>query len=162
MQDIAINVQPPPIFLTPHLKFLVPPPKFLVPHIIFCVPPPISYINLACDATDTLLALLELLDAFHAPEKEQGREIGVGHEQVMQKRERSFYIVDLWTATGIWIQPNQQIVAKSLAAYWDGLKEKLDEWMQDWLAKRQPAPNASYSLRQMHPNPFTVHRSLTV
>ena len=55
----------------------------------------------------------------HAHEKAQGREIGVGHEQVLQKRERSFYIVDLWTATGIRIQPNQQIVAKSLAAYWN-------------------------------------------
>ena len=51
--------------------------------------------------------------------------------------------MDLWTAKGIWIQLNQQIVAKSLAAYWNGQKEKLDEWMQDWLAKRQPAPNAS-------------------
>ena len=83
------------------------------------------------------------MDAFHGHEKAQGREIGVGHEQVLQKRERSFYIVDLWTATGIRIQPNQQIVAKSLAVYWNGQKEKLEQWMQDWLAKRQPAPNAS-------------------
>ena len=44
------------------------------------------------------------------------------------------------------MQPNQQIVAKSLAAYWNGQKEKIDEWMQDWLAKRQPA-----ALRQIHP-----------
>ena len=64
-----------------------------------------------------LLHQRELLDAFHAHEQAQGREIGVGHEQVLQKRERSFYIVDLWTATGIRMQPNQQIVAKSLAAY---------------------------------------------
>ena len=90
-----------------------------------------------------LLHQRELLDAFHAHEAAQGREIGVGHEKVLQKRERSFYIVDLWTATGIRMQPNQQIVAKSLAMYWTGRKGKLDEWMQDWLTKRQPAPNPS-------------------
>ena len=49
----------------------------------------------------------------------------------------------LWTATGIQMQPNQQIVAKSLAAYWNGQKGKLDEWMQDCLIKRQQAPNPS-------------------
>ena len=90
-----------------------------------------------------LLHQKELLDAFQAHEQAQGREIGVGHEQALQKRERSFYIVDLWTATGIRIQPNQHIVAKSLASSWNIQKAKLDEWMQDWLAKRQPAPNAS-------------------
>ena len=77
-----------------------------------------------------------MLSPFHAHEKALGRdsEIGVSHEQVLRKRERSFHMVDLWTATGIRIQPNQQIVAKSLAAYWNGQKEKLDKWMQDWLA----------------------------
>ena len=86
----------------------------------------------------------------------QGREIGVGHEQVLQKRELGKIVLHsgLWTATGIRIQPNQQIVAKSLAAYWNDQKEKLDEWMQDWLAKRQPAPNAA-----VHPIhiPHPVH-----
>ena len=64
------------------------------------------------------VAPTKALDAFHAHEQAQGREIGVGHEQVLQKRERSVYI-DLWTATGIRMKPNQQIVAKSLAACWN-------------------------------------------
>ena len=58
-----------------------------------------------------LLHQRELLDAFHAHKKAQGREIRVCHEQVLQKRGRSSYIVDLWTAIDILTQLNQQIVA---------------------------------------------------
>ena len=58
---VKVNVQPPPIFYTPHLKFYVPhlkfyvpPPKFYVPRVIFYIPPPILYVNLLiCGAVDT-------------------------------------------------------------------------------------------------------------
>ena len=68
----------------------------------------------------------------------------------LQKRERPLNIVDLWFATGIQRRQSKQIAAKSWATHWTCQKGKLDQWMQDWLTKRQPAPNPSNSQRPVH------------
>ena len=38
----------------------------------------------------------------------------------------SFYIVDVWTATGIRVAPGQQAIIRSLETYWNDNKDKLD------------------------------------
>ena len=51
----------------------------------------------------------------HATAK--GREIRSCHEQMLMRHTNMFYPVDLWTATGIWVQQTQQSVARHLAKY---------------------------------------------
>ena len=64
---------------------------------------------------------------------------------LIQHNVKIYYIVDIWTATGIRVQPTQGKVLKSLAAGWCesecDLQPKVDEWMADWLTKQQPAPD---------------------
>ena len=55
----------------------------------------------------------------------------------------SFYIVDVWTATGIWVAPDQQAIIRSLGTYWKDNKDKLNTWTGDWVTKQQPAPDES-------------------
>ena len=87
----------------------------------------------------------ELVDAFDENEKNAGREIGTGHAACLQRRRGlSYYIVDVWTATGIRVAPDQQAIVRSLALYWNDHKDKLDTWMRDWVTKRQPAPDVSH------------------
>ena len=94
-----------------------------------------------------LLHQWELLDTFHAHEEVQGREIRVGHaNQVLQKRERLFYIVHLWTAT-LW----QAFGCNRISILWPNL------WSSIGMTKRENPTNGfrtgwpSDSLRQIHP-----------
>ena len=57
---VQVNVQPPLIFYTTHLKFYIPPlkfyispPKFYIPPPKFYITPPKFYIYLTCNAVNT-------------------------------------------------------------------------------------------------------------
>ena len=83
---------------------------------------------------------------FNEHETEQDRPLPVmaGHKQALKQHgEKCCYIVDMWTATSIWVPVHwkQQLELQSLAEYRWYLQPKLDKWMQDWLANEQPAPD---------------------
>ena len=74
----------------------------------------------------------ELAEASDENKKNEGREIGTGHVASLQRHKGlSFYIVDVWTATGIWVAPDQQTIIKSLGTNWNDNKNNLNTWMGD-------------------------------
>ena len=72
-----------------------------------------------------LLHKKELVDAFDENETNEGREIGTGHAACLQSRkDLFFYVVDVWTATGSRVTPDQQAIIRSVRTmtYWNDHK----------------------------------------
>ena len=60
--------------------------------------------------------------AFKAHETQQGRQVWGGYQEVLQTRQNSFFILDLWTAFRE--NPTQTAVIKSLTDYWHINKQR--------------------------------------
>ena len=81
------------------------------------------------------------MNSFDENRKNKGRDIGTGHTACLQRcNGLSFYIVDVSTATDIWVALDQQAIIRFLGTYWIDNKDKLDKWIGGWVTKQMPAP----------------------